>query len=157
MKEVIMKKLLLTTALVLMVSLSTAAAGDAPASLNLWDDVQIAGSSDSSITGVRFNLLYGVNQNITGVDFGFPLAVNVVRGDMTGAQFGVFYNQVEGDLLGFQAAVVNNSAKVTGVQFGFVNYTQNLHGVQIGLVNINKGGSGYMAQPPLFPLVNWAF
>ncbi len=151
-----MKKLLLTTALLLLVSLSTAAA-DAPASLNIWDNVQIAGSSSSSITGVRLNLLYGVNQNITGVDLGVPLSVNVVRGDMTGAQFSVFYNQVEGNLRGFQVAAVNNSANVTGVQFGIVNYTQSLKGLQIGLVNINKGGSGYMAQPPLFPIINWAF
>lgn len=116
----------------------------------------VAGDNTSSIKGVRFNLFYGVNQNLTGVDFGLPLAINVLRGNMTGAQFGVFYNQVEGNMIGFQSAFVNNSNNVTGVQMGVVNIAQNLKGLQIGLLNFHKSGSG-MKAPIFFPFVNWSF
>lgn len=151
-----MKKIV--TTLIVLFSLSIATA-DSPVSLNLFDNVQLPGDNSSSIKGVRFNVFYGVNQNVTGVDFGLLIPLNIVKGDMTGAQWGL-YNQVDGNLKGVQFAVVNNSGNVTGVQWGLVNLAESLKGLQIGLVNINKAGTPIpksFSDPYFFPIVNWSF
>lgn len=151
-----MKKLLL--ALLLLVALATA---DSPVSLNVFDNVQLPGDNSSSIGVVRFNVFYGVNQNLTGVDFPLtPITINIIKGDMTGVQLGGLYNQVDGTLRGAQFAVVNNSGTVKGVQFGLVNIAENLNGLQIGLANINKAGTPIpkgFSSPAFFPIVNWSF
>ncbi len=150
-----MKKQMTLSMVFMLLWVSLSFAEEVPVSLNLYDDIQLPGSSSSSIKGVRFNVLYGVNENLTGVDWGLFLPINVLRGDLVGAQFGI-YNQVDGSVTGFQSAVVNNSGSVTGVQMGFVNIAQNLKGLQIGLLNFHKSGSGISA-PPFFPIVNWSF
>jgi hypothetical protein len=53
--------------------------------------VQLVDDS-TSINGARINLLYGVNENLSGVDFRL---VNVLNGDLDGTQGG-FINKVEG-------------------------------------------------------------
>lgn len=152
-----MKKVVV--ALVLLISTITFA--EKPVSLNIFDNVQVPGDNSTSIKGIRFNLFYGVNQNLTGFDFPIsPIQINVIRGDMTGVQLSPIYNQVDGNMKGFQAAVVNNSGNVTGVQMGLVNIAQSLKGLQIGLLNFNKAGTAIpkgFSSPAFFPIVNWSF
>lgn len=151
-----MKKLLL----LLITFFALSANAESPVSLNIFDNVQVPGDNSSSIRGIRFNIFYGVNQSVTGVDFPVtPFALNIVKGNMTGAQFGL-YNQVDGSFKGAQFAVVNNSGNVTGVQWGLVNLAKSLKGLQIGLVNINKAGTPIpqgFSSPYFFPIVNWSF
>ncbi len=144
---------------ILLVSISFVSA-ESPVSLNVFDNVQVPGDNSSSIRGIRFNIFYGVNQNVTGVDFPLtPLALNIVKGNMTGVQFGL-YNQVDGIFKGAQFAIVNNSGNVTGLQWGFVNLAKSLKGLQIGLLNFNNAGTAIpkgFSSPAFFPFVNWSF
>lgn len=151
-----MKKVLL----LLTTFFTIATFADSPVSLNIFDNVQLPGDNSSSVNVIRFNIFYGVNQNVTGVDFPLtPFALNIVKGNMTGAQFGL-YNQVDGTFKGAQFAIVNNSGNVTGLQYGLVNLAESLKGIQIGLVNINKAGTPIpksFSAPYFFPIVNWSF
>lgn len=151
-----MKKLLI--ALLLIVGVATA---DSPVSLNVFDNVQLPGDNSSSVGVIRFNVFYGVNQNLTGVDLPLtPITINVIKGDMTGVQFYGLYNQVDGKMTGAQFGLINNSNSVTGVQFGLVNIAQSLKGLQIGLANFNKAGTPIpkgFSSPAFFPFVNWSF
>ena len=134
-----------------------------PFQLAIWDPVQLF-DSETTIHGVRLNLIYGVNQDMFGVDLGF---VNRVKGESKGLQYG-FVNFIESDFTGWQDGSVNivkgrfsglqtglfNSTNhVKGLQFGLVNITETLHGLQIGLININKSGDPIK----FLPIVNWSF
>ncbi len=142
-----MKNLLIFIAtIILMGGIHTSA--ETPISLNIWDNVQFPVDNSSSVTGVRLNLLYAVNQDVTGVDWPIwilPVTINIVKGNMTGVQYGL-YNQVD--------------SKMTGVQIGLVNNVNSLYGIQLGLVNLNKAGAPIpqdMSKPFFFPFINWAF
>lgn len=151
-----MKKLLIALLLIVV-----AATAENPVSLNVFDNVQLPGDNSSSVGVIRFNVFYGVNKNLTGVDFPLtPITINVIKGDMTGVQLGTLYNQVDGNMTGAQFAVLNNSGNVKGVQFGLVNIAESLKGLQIGLANINKAGTPIpkgFSSPAFFPIVNWSF
>ncbi len=134
---------------------------------------------DVSIKGVRLNILYGVNENVTGLDFGL---INRVRGDFKGVQAGFLgmvegdfegwqtsvFNVTEGDFLGLQDGLVNvmevgegvqwggfyNSAQyLSGLQFALINYAEDMYGIQLGLINIIRSKE----ELPILPLVNWNF
>ena len=149
-----------------------------PINLALFDPVQIF-KKDVPIKGFRFNLIYGNNSAMTGLDIGLA---NWVTGDAVGLQWGVI-NRVMGDFSGWQTGPVhvvdghmlglqsgyllsmNGSGKgvqfsaVTisdnfiGLQLGIVNYAVELHGIQIGLINIIKNGG----MLPFFPIFNFSF
>ena len=51
-----------------------------PINLSLFDPVQIF-DADTSIKGFRLNLIYGVNQDMTGLDIGLG---NHAKGNMSG-------------------------------------------------------------------------
>ena len=86
-----------------------------------------------SIRGFRLNLIYGVNENMTGFDFGM---INRVKNNQKGLQLGFF----------------NSSFKTSGVQIGIINKTEYLDGLQIGFLNFH--GEGKFR---LLPIVNFAF
>ena len=86
-----------------------------------------------SIRGIRFNLGYGINYDVSGLDVG---GINQTDHFQKGLQIGFF----------------NNTLKMTGLQIGLVNKTDFLHGVQIGVLNFNSQG-----MTDFFPIVNWAF
>jgi hypothetical protein len=167
--------LALLVGFLMMPALSHAAS---PIQLSLFDPIQIV-KSDQDVKGFRFNLLYGYNQNVTGVDLGL---VNRVGGDFVGFQYGTvnwgegngkglswgIVNYYAGDYVGWQSAAVNYTggrfkgfqhgvfnyaAKMRGFQLGIWNQTESLYGLQIGLININSAGD------PLnfFPIVLWSF
>jgi hypothetical protein len=135
-----------------------------PIQLSLVTPIQIFPETDS-IAGVRFNLLYGRNVAVTGLDIG--LVNHVTTGKFVGLQHGLVgivdtdfmggqhggVNVVQGRCEGFQWGMVNYANDMSGVQFGFVNYARTMKGLQIGLVNIIRQGGQF----PVFPIVNWSF
>jgi hypothetical protein len=101
---------------------------------------------DSSVTGLRVNLVYGRNKDLSGVDLGFTNHItgqfrgvqfgitNLVENSFAGIQEGVLFNDVEGDFAGIQGGALGGSVKGTfrGVQGGFLNVTTSgdFHGWQ---------------------------
>lgn len=147
--------------------------------LSLFDPVQIF-DRDTSVSAFRFNLLYGYNQDVTGLDLGLVNRaagnvksleiglVNLVGGDFSGVQWGLFndvkgefvgwqdgtVNLVGGDFVGLQSGFYNSVAgKSSGLQLGVVNVAGSLYGLQIGLLNFNKAGEPFK----FLPIVNFSF
>jgi len=106
--------------------------GDSPYQIAIIHPVQMIDKT-KSIYGVRFNLVYGINYDVTGVDVG---AFNRTTHYQKGLQVGIF----------------NNTLKMTGLQIGLVNYTDFLDGVQIGVLNYHTQG-----MTDFFPFINWSF
>ncbi|MFC1614103.1 LA_2272 family surface repeat-containing protein [Gemmatimonadota bacterium] len=120
---------------------------------------------ENSISGIRFNLIYGRNVSVTGLDVG--LINHTTTGKSKGIQFGMV-SVVESDFMGwqdncvsvtkgkfegFQSGIINYSNNMNGFQLGLVNYAETMKGLQVGLVNIIKQGGTF----PVFPIVNWSF
>ncbi len=150
-----------------------------PFQLALWSPVAIR-SEEVGITIFRFNLLYGRNVYIKGLDLGLVNhctgglskawqtgIFNVVEGDFVGWQDGWALNYTEGRFIGLQTGIyneiaegeavqmgfINKAGKMSGLQLGFVNWCENMYGIQIGLAN-------YIASKetlPFFVFVNWSF
>jgi hypothetical protein len=130
-----MRKTLFLTLLILSIicflSVGSAQA-DGPVSVSVINPIQIIGE-DESVSGLRFNLIHGVNYDVSGIDLGL---INKSTGIQKGVQLGIF----------------NNTSDFYGVQFGLINKTDWLDGVQIGLINIHVEG-----EVGFFPLVNFSF
>ena len=133
---------------------------------------------DIPILGLRFNVIYGVQQEVSGLDVGLFNEVgenlsgvgvgilNIARGDANGLQAGAantvsgafrglqvaFGNYNEGDLAGAQIGAGNVTEGGAGLQVGIFNRAGSLKGVQIGLFNINED-----AFLPFFPFINIGF
>jgi len=129
-------------------NVSAAAAETHPVQIALVDPVQIF-SADTSISGVRLNLLYGRNDSVTGVDLGL---VGVADSDFTGWQYNVG-NITKGGFSGLQMGFVNYANSAKGLQLGVINYAVSLKGLQIGVINIIGQGGMF----PVFPFINWSF
>jgi hypothetical protein len=140
-------------------------AQDKPVQLALFNPIQIF-SENTSITGLRINLIYGKNTSVSGLDMG--LINHLTSGVSKGLQFGLVgiiesdfmgwqdngINITKGKFEGLQWGVVNYAGTMSGLQLGLVNYAENMtKGLQIGLVNIIKHGGQFT----FFPIVNWAF
>jgi hypothetical protein len=156
---------LLFVCILLALSAKNISAQDKPVQLALFNPIQIF-DENTSITGLRINILYGKNTRITGFDWG--LVNQTTSGTSQGVQWGCVnldgdsfvgwqsgaVNLTDGSFEGLQWGFVNSAGTVNGVQIGFVNYAANMKkGLQIGLVNIIKHGGQF----PVFPIVNWAF
>lgn len=143
---------------------SVISAQEKPIQLSLFNPIQIF-PENTSISGIRLNLIYGKNVNVTGFDFGL---VNLTTGNQTGVQWGAV-NVTDGGFKGWQAASVNVShSNFLGLQTGFVNYHQGhfnglqlsvvnyaetIKGLQLGLINIIKSG-GFL---PVMVIFNFDF
>lgn len=162
----------------LAMSASSAVAQSKPIQLSLVTPIQIV-PEDQAIGGFRFNLVYGRNAAMTGLDIGlvnhtrpggvqgvqFGIVglsdgdftgwqanwVNITEAAMQGVQTGLFNSEDSGE--GLQWGVVNMADFHNGLQLSLVNYARTLKGVQIGIVNIIKEGGAF----PVFPIVNWSF
>lgn len=134
-------------------------------------------AAETPVTGLRVNLPYGENAELTGLDFGIAGGggtvrgirlnllnlssvrsagvelglINMDEGSFSGIQFGAF-NIVEGEVHGWQTGLFNNAGELHGFQLGVFNRAGSLHGVQIGLLNVVKTGKVTM-----LPLVGWGF
>ncbi len=103
-----------------------------PYQLSLFAPLQTSSTLDS-IKGIRYNFISGINNNVSGFDFGL---INIAEGKQTGLQIGVY----------------NSSFKTSGVQIGFINKTEYLNGLQIGILNFHNEGN-----LRLLPIVNFSF
>jgi hypothetical protein len=174
--------LVLLGAVVLLCSFSIehshAQTSEKPFQVALFNPIQIY-NEDKGIIILRFNLIYGRNVSVKGLDVGLvnhntggvskglqhglvglvegdfvgwhDNAVNLVRGEFTGYQSGIYNSLDHGEA--FQLGIFNKARDVSGLQLGLVNYTENMYGLQIGLVNIIR----QKATLPFFPIVNWSF
>ena len=135
-----------------------------PIQLSLFTPIQIVPESES-VSGFRFNLIYGKNANVTGLDLGLVNkstgmqegvqwgGVNLTDGGVTGWQNG-FVNVSKGSSVGLQTGGVNyHQGHFHGLQFSIVNYAATLKGLQLGIINI-IGEGGFL---PVFPLFNFDF
>jgi hypothetical protein len=135
-----------------------------PIQIALFAPVQIF-SEECAITGVRWNILYGKNSSVTGLDFG--LVNRTTEKKSFGVQFGImgfadrgwtgwqsnFVNVTRYEFKGIQFGFLNYAEDANGVMIGVINYARRLYGLQIGLFNlIEQGGVA-----PVLPIVNWAF
>jgi hypothetical protein len=142
-------------------SASPAMAADKPVNLSLFSPIALVKPEDG-VTAFRFNLLYGKNTSVKGVDLGL---VNHTTTLSSGLQWG-FININDGNFKGLQIAPINYNKGTTdglqwstfnyagtagGLQLAFVNYAQSLQGIQIGLVNIAKTGGRF----PVMVIANW--
>ena len=132
--------------------------------LSLFNPLQIR-PEDTSIKYFRFNLIYGKNTSLVGLDLGLvnhltageskALQVgfaNWVDADLKGLQYGCL-NATKGTFTGWQWGFVNYSGHTKGFMLGFVNYSETMYGLQIGLINIIKDGG----MLPVFPIFNFSF
>src|SRR2546422_5925603 len=105
-----------------------------PIQLSLFTPIQIV-QADQSVSGLRLDLIYGRNANVTGVDWGLVNhdtgsgkawqlgAVNVVGENFTGWQDG-YVNLTHGRFAGLQSGGFNRSESMTGFAYGLVNVTK---------------------------------
>jgi len=131
-----MKKLCFIISFVVMLNLITfdmVSAAEHPYQISLANPLQLINERDS-IKGIRINIVYGVNNNVTGFDFGL---FNVAEGDQKGLQFGIY----------------NSSFKTKGLQIGIINRTEYLNGIQIGLINIHAEAYTFR----ILPGINFSF
>jgi len=95
--------------------------------------------ADQTVEGVRLNLLYGKNTNMTGLDINI-LALGETD-NFTGVQLSPFWggNKVNNSFTGVGLGIANiHLGGSTGVVWGFANYTNNFNGLQLGFVNFNQ-------------------
>jgi len=153
----------------------TASAQGKPFQLALFNPAQIVPETES-IAGLRINLLYGVNQDVQGVDWGL---VNHVRGGCKAWQSGIvgivekdftgwqdcWVNITRGEFTGFASGGYNQAENGHGFMLGFVNVTRNMRGFQLGVLNVTETldglqiGVGNVIQKGRFqflPIVNWS-
>ncbi len=128
---------------------SRAGAETVPVQIALLDPVQIY-NADTSVKGLRLNLIYGRNKAVTGLDLGL---VGSVDSDFTGWQYNFAGNISKGNFEGLQMGFVNYAESARGLQLGMINYAGSLKGIQIGLINIIGRGGMF----PVFPFLNWSF
>jgi hypothetical protein len=151
-------------AIALLLLTTPVGAEERPIQLSLVTPLQIFPEEDD-IAGIRFNLIYGRNVSVTGVDLGlinhctggvskgFQYGlVGIVDADFVGWQYGAV-NVTRGDFEGLQWGFMNYAGRANGLQLGIVNYAERLKGLQIGIVNIIQRGGQF----PVFPIINWSF
>ena len=172
-----MKKILAIFAVLLMTA-GVASAFDTTAfQLSIWAPKLQLVPPEIAISGLKLNLPYGGNNNVTGLDLGFfsingntnaILQVNLFNRtdeDFIGCQVGLInlsgnssgvnvglLNSAESMSSGLTIGLVNTSLEPRGVQSGIVNYTEFLTGFQIGIANIVTKST-----VPFFPIINFCF
>ncbi len=140
---------------------------------------------DDDVRGLRLNIIYGVNRNMSGLDLGL---INRTTGGMSGVGFGVA-NLTRGPFVGWQAGIVNVAEEsFSGLQWSALsvgslvniagrgegaqvawafNQAERLSGFQLALVNVADDLNGVQLgliniirskeSFPVLPIVNWKF
>jgi len=171
-----MKKMFLGLCLFLLFCVSVQAFNTSALQISIWAPRTQLVPDDIDISGLKLNLPYGSNQNVSGLDLGLvsindntaALQVNLFNRaaenfaglqlglvNVAGASDGIsvsFFNSVENISRGLNLALINTALEHRGVQIGLVNYTEFLTGFQIGLVNIVTNST-----IPFFPIINFCF
>lgn len=133
--------------------------GVAPLQVALISPLALVPPQDD-VLGFRWNILLGVNRNVTGLDMG---VVNIVSKSMMGLQYGTinFAGTCNGMQVGvlnkadfsdaiMQAGLINSAGGATGFQVGLINVCEHIRGIQVGLINIIRNGYG----PSFCPIIN---
>jgi len=153
-------KLIFRSVIVILLSVFACSAygfENTPFQLSLINPVQLF-PEETNVQGLRINLIYGVNKELNGIDFGpvnrttgstkglqvgaFPFGGINITENLDGLQFGGFYggaNFASGEVTGLQisgiVAGINYAGNLKGAQisgaFGGINIAENLRGVQI--------------------------
>lgn len=101
-----------------------------PAQVSLVAPAQTS-PSHCDVNGLRANIIYGKNRNVSGIDVGL---INHATGNMNGYEVGII-NNVEGDVNGVQRGFFNRARNVRGFQDGWVNVCdRRCTGVQSSLI-----------------------
>ena len=127
----------------------------------LGDTVQLFGV-DREVVGLKLNLPYAENNEVTGLDIGIAGGGGTIRGirlnainlsDVMSSGFEVGLVNIDAAAKGFQLGLVNIvKGQMDGFQLGLLNHVGSLHGLQIGLVNMIDTGNVKM-----LPIVSWSF
>ncbi len=135
-----MKKRLLLYALFLMILLPAQAYSWSwtPLQFSVWEPVQLF-PENYNVYGIRLNLVYGRNQNVTGLDMG---GMNTVIQSQKGGQIGLI--NLSEECRGASAGVMNYTGSLSGGQLGLMNTAQNsVSGLQVaGLMNLSDRVKG---------------
>jgi hypothetical protein len=155
----IMKKILAAILILLSLPVFSPAYGAdwTPVQLSLFHPIQLY-SEKTDVQGLRLNLVYGLNENVSGLDIGI---VNQVVNKFKGAQVGAFpfgganfTKELSGlQLAGFFGGINIATGKTVGMQvsgtLAGINYAGDVTGAQIsGLlvgVNVAKNVKGLQA------------
>lgn len=124
-------------------------------------NVQIC-APETEIAGLRLNLPYSENDDVSGLDLGIVSgaasfsglrlnAVNLSDEHSGGVEIGLV-NVDKGEMVGWQCGIFNYAGSMRGFQLGLINKCGSLYGIQIGLVNMIETGKVAM-----LPIVSWAF
>lgn len=166
----------LSLAAALAATVATAAPSWTPFQLGIAGSVFQIFPEETSVLGLRLNLIASRNDTVTGIDAGIVSAggdmqgvrvnlVNLADYHFSGIEVGLLnhddavsgltvglFNTVDGDASGMQIGVFNKANAMTGLQIGLFNQAVTLRGVQIGVINLVDDG-------PLtfFPVLNMAF
>jgi hypothetical protein len=135
-----------------------------PLQLALVAPIQLV-PEDETIHGLRLNLIFGSNRNVSGVDIGlahettgnfsgvgFGLA-SFIRGEGRGLQLNCIYSEATKSMSGAQVGIFNHAGTMHGVQIGLANFADDMTGIQIGLWNEIKNKETWN----VLPLFNCAF
>lgn len=123
-----------------------------PLQVSIWSPVQLV-SASNSIAGLRFNLVYTDNKDVSGISLGAGWART--GGGMKGIELGAV-NWTDGLTYGFKSGFLNYTGRrsvgldlaainiikgeMTGFQAGIANYNYDaLHGWELGFVNYING------------------
>ena len=170
-----MKKALL--AILVLLSVSAFSFDTIPLQIGLWaPNVQIV-PDEINVAGLKLNLPYGGNKNITGIDLGFASTSE----NTSALQLNLILNQASEQFSGVQAAIVNHAERsewlslgivnitgdrARGIQFGALNSTMEMRGLQVGLINyaelmtgVQIGLANIIKESPVFffPFINFCF
>ena len=127
----------------------------------IGDSAQLFGA-DREVVGLRLNLPWSENVEMTGLDLGIVGGGGTIRGirlnainlsDVMSSGFEVGLVNIDEAAKGFQLGLVNIvKGQMDGLQIGLFNHVGGLYGVQIGLINMIDTGNVRM-----LPIVSWAF
>jgi hypothetical protein len=128
------------TALVLIIAflatgVEAAESAPTPGQLALWDPLQVF-DSERSVRGFRYSLIWGVNQDVSGLDI--STVASRANGNVRGFQWALFLNHVRGDFIGVQTSALNiANGGLTGLQLGIFGADTRggrMRGIQLGLI-----------------------
>lgn len=138
---------LLSLMFLILFSFPAFSAETTPIQISLFNPIQLF-QQETKVQGLRLNILYGVNKEMTGIDIG---VVNQTNGPTQGLQLGLFpfggfniTNELEGvQFAGFFGGANSANGNVSGMQLAGIlagfNKAENLTGIQIAgiLLGVN--------------------
>ncbi len=179
-----MKKFLLAMAVMVMTAGFVSAFDTTAFQIGVWaPKVQLV-PPEIALSGLKLNLPYGNNGQVTGLDIGLvsinreqndqlsahvsALQVNLwnsTNGVFAGVQVGLYNEAVNSS--GIKIGLINNTSSISrGVEVGLVNSALEFHGLQVGLINYTEFLTGVQvgivniatkSTLPFFPIINMCF